>query len=324
MDKEQHYSQDYEQHESKLLESIEYPVGVFYVDLNEMYMQHNGWHWHEEMEFDIINSGCARVTVGEDTVLLKAGQGIMINHDALHKIACADSGNCTYFSIAFHPSFLFGYSAMLLSVKYLTPVLGSTTKFLVLSEENRYENDILEHLGNIAAINLSQKFGFELATKSELCQIWMKLFKILKAPTVSTKETKSISLDEIRVKQALSYIQQHHTQPLSLDEISASIHISKSECCRCFKRVLGITPFEYLMKYRIYESARKIYIQDPVSDSISGLAVSVGFNNTSYYNKLFKKYLLCTPNAYKRKIKNNPDTVLDLFGQPLPAMNQEY
>ena len=86
-------------------------------------------------------------------------------------------------------------------------------------------------------------------------------------------------------------------EAVTLDDIANSIMVSKSECCRCFKRTLGITPFEYLMKYRIQESAKRI--QRRPQDSISEIAGSVGFNNTSYFNKIFKKYMECTPSEYR-------------------------
>ena len=109
-----------------------------------------------------------------------------------------------------------------------------------------------------------------------------------------------VSLDEQRVKQAMLFIRMHHAEPISLEEIAGSVHISKSECCRCFSRTLQMTPFEYLMKYRIFEATRKM-AQSPQEPpmSIADLAMSVGFNNTSYFNKLFKKYLGCTPTYYR-------------------------
>ena len=40
------------------------------------------------------------------------------------------------------------------------------------------------------------------------------------------------------------------------------------------------------------------------ADSIADLAASVGFNSPSYYNKLFRKYLNCTPTEYKKTLQN--------------------
>ena len=82
------------------------------------------------------------------------------------------------------------------------------------------------------------------------------------------------------------------------------MHISKSECCRCFKRVLQFTPIEYLMRYRILKAATMIQDNDPAYRNISDLAFNVGFNNVSYFNKVFKQYVKCTPSEYKKNLKN--------------------
>ena len=108
------------------------------------------------------------------------------------------------------------------------------------------------------------------------------------------------------MKEAILYIEEHYSENITLDDLAASIHLSKSECCRCFKRTLQLTPFEYLMKYRIFRAASILQMNVPAPRSMSALAFSVGFNNASYFNKVFKQYLHCTPSEYKRKIKNNP------------------
>lgn len=312
--------------------SLDYPVMVYYVNPSQMYLEHVSWHWHEELEFNIINNGRALITVGSDLIELSAGEGIFINQNALHTISSAEGSNCAYYSIVFHTSYLFGYGNTMMSVKYLLPVLNAGAQYLTLSETREEEGQILEHLGNIAALNLSHKYGMELMTKSELCQIWTHLLRLLppreangsaadntRGVAACIRENASVTQDAARVKQAITYIQDHYMLPLSLDDIAGSVHLSRSECCRCFKRALSMTPFEYLMTYRIYSAAQKLDAGDPCADSISVLAESVGFNNASYFNKIFKKYLHCTPGEYKQAMTGAPDFSLNVFGHPLAS-----
>ncbi len=90
-------------------------------------------------------------------------------------------------------------------------------------------------------------------------------------------------------------------EPITLNDIAEAILVSKSECCRCFKRATGLSPFEYLMKYRITESAK--YMHRKSHESISEIAGAVGFNNTSYFNKVFKKFMGCTPTEYRQSLR---------------------
>ena len=137
-------------------------------------------------------------------------------------------------------------------------------------------------------------------TKSVLLRIWYQLYK-MSTTLVSGSVPKTAVQDEQRVKQAILYIQEHFMETVTLEDIAGSIMVSKSECCRCFKRTLNTTPFEYLMKYRIMESTKRMHRKP--QESISEIAGSVGFNNTSYYNKIFRKYMDCTPTEYRNSIK---------------------
>ena len=99
------------------------------------------------------------------------------------------------------------------------------------------------------------------------------------------------------------YIQEHFMESVTLDDIAGSILVSKSECCRCFKRTTGLSPIEYLMRYRIMESAKHRHRQ--THEYISEIAGAVGFNNTSYFNKIFKKYIGCTPTEYRQSLRKH-------------------
>ena len=70
---------------------------------------------------------------------------------------------------------------------------------------------------------------------------------------------------------------------------------------QAFQRVLRVTPFEYLLKYRIFYATKLMQQQDPAASSISNLAITVGFGNISYFNKVFKRVLNMTPTEYKKQ-----------------------
>ena len=53
------------------------------------------------------------------------------------------------------------------------------------------------------------------------------------------------------------------------------------------------------MKLRIYEATKLLLDTSGQTLSVAETAASVGFNNTSYFNKLFKKYVGCTPTHYR-------------------------
>ncbi len=297
----------------------DYPVGVYYVEPAKMYMNYVRWHWHEEFEIDLVKDGTAEYTIGDEKVTVYEGQAIFINRNVLHSIHSVNNDNCIILSLLFHPHFLFSKEDSSLFTGYIKAVEEDPElKYMIFDKKDIRNRSVLSYLSDILDANFSQEFGYELVTKSSLCQIWLVLTKKIKhrAEPVTKKE-RALSPDEIRIKDAITYIEQHYFESITLDDIAASIHVSKSECCRCFKRAVSLTPFEYLMRYRILRAADKILQNDREMSSISELAASVGFNNTSYFNKLFKKYFNCTPTEYRKLSKIEHRDQLSPFGLSL-------
>lgn len=305
-------------YEKKVHGNLEYPVIVYFIDLYKSYMHSIRWHWHEEMEVIIVNSGRGEFLTDDESFILSPGQGLILNQNVIHSIRCVEDSNCTFYSLIFHPDFLFGNSNSFMRTQFLLPAQSfSILKALVLDEKDEWHESMLDALNEVIAVNLTKHFGYEMATKGYLCQFWANLVSRL-PQKAEIAHSPQISLDEQRVKQAMLFIRLHHADSLTLDDIADSIPVSKSECCRCFKRTIQMTPFEYLMKYRIFEASKKILDDNYAAHSISDLALSVGFNNISYFNKLFKRYLDCTPTEYREHVAATAATsVENPFSIPL-------
>lgn len=286
------------------LSDIDFPVNTYCTNLSQLYMRMVRWEWHDDVEITYVKSGHALLRLSDRNIPLSPGDGFFLNQNQLHSIRSADKEACILHTIKFHPSFLFGYGKTNMSAKYLTPILSSAfLHCLILKEQDDSTKEMFRLAEETFSYCLEKKFGYELAVKSLLCYFWKLLLPFAVPPDGVSAESPHISVDSARIKQAILFMEKNHMEPLTLEEIAASIHVSKSECCRCFQRSLGITPFEYLMKFRIFESTRKIMRGEEAANSISTLAASVGFNSTSYYNKLFKKYLNCTPTEYKKSLQ---------------------
>ena len=289
-----------------------FPVQLFSVDIHDLFMHMVRWHWHQEMEILMVRSGVADFFADDVCVRLHTGQGVLINRNVMHSMhLCDENMHCLVYSLKFHASFLFGYGNTTMSNKYLAPVFSSPSlRFVSLLDQDEWHLNLRQLADQIIAENITCQYGYELTTKACLCQLWKLLTEKTVHETNSISAAVTTSLDEMRVKDTILFIEEHYREPLTLDDLAGAIHISKSECCRCFKRTLQITPVEYLIKYRIFQAATLLQQGLPGIQTISDLAFYVGFNNASYFNKVFKQYLNCTPSEYRRKLKNN--SFLDL------------
>ena len=261
------------------------------------------WHWHDDLEFVWVHSGSLIVTIPEQTIVLQTGDGIFLNHTLLHTMHAAPGQICDIYSMRFYSKLLFPDKNASLAVQYLHPLLMTASlKHIHLTPNGGLKEHMLQTMEEIAEIYYARKNGFELNILSQLYALWADVNTYAQQHVDSPSLTNAVITDFNRVIEAIHYIANHYAEPITLEDIANSIHLSKSECCRCFKRTIALSPVEFLIQYRIMESIRKIQTREKVANSISALSVSVGFNSASYFNKQFKRYLKCTPLEYRKKL----------------------
>ena len=248
---------DYYIKRSRNLLQNDYPIEISCLNFTQADPLLIRWHWHEEIELEYIVSGQVYVTCEEENILASQGDLVFINQNVRHFITPVQTDGCLLYSIVVHPTFIFGFGQLELEKKYIAPVLhDSALKHIHITKDSPDYENYLSEIREILSLNDLKEDGYELLTKSVLLRIWYQLYK-MSTTLVSGSVPKTAVQDEQRVKQAILYIQEHFMETVTLEDIAGSIMVSKSECCRCFKRTLNTTPFEYLMKYRIMESTKR-------------------------------------------------------------------
>lgn len=112
-------------------------------------------------------------------------------------------------------------------------------------------------------------------------------------------EKLGISLrSQSRLRKMMRYIEANYSQKLYLEDIAQAANISKSEAIRCFQMGMQISPVEYLNQYRLCQARFEL---ETTEDSILHIAVAAGFDNSSYFTRIFKKTYGITPRELRKK-----------------------
>lgn len=104
-------------------------------------------------------------------------------------------------------------------------------------------------------------------------------------------------MDTNNITRAIYFIDKNLSEPLSLDEISKVGGLSRYHFARTFKAVTGISFKGYQNSKRI-EVAKKLLANR--ERSITDICFSLGYNDVSYFGRVFRKYEGMTPSAYKK------------------------
>jgi signal transduction histidine kinase/AraC-like DNA-binding protein len=98
------------------------------------------------------------------------------------------------------------------------------------------------------------------------------------------------------VKRAVAYLHQNYTHPLSRWEIAEAIGVSEDYLTRVFSRELGLSPWDYLNRYRV-NRAKELLSRTDVN--IRSVAHQVGFRDQAYFSRVFHKLTGISPNEFR-------------------------
>lgn len=101
------------------------------------------------------------------------------------------------------------------------------------------------------------------------------------------------------VRRAMAFIHAHFAEPITREEIAAHIGINADYLTDCFRQELGITPITYLRRYRVRQACELLRSS---SQSITQIAMHVGFADTAHFTRTFLREIGMTPKAYRRSI----------------------
>jgi len=98
------------------------------------------------------------------------------------------------------------------------------------------------------------------------------------------------------VRKAMAYIHEQYSLPLAREEIADHIGISADYLTDCFRQELGVTPSTYIRRYRIRQACELLRNTD---QSITQIALAVGFSDGAHFAHTFQREMGTTPRAYR-------------------------
>lgn len=270
-----------------------FPIGTGVSDIMKFCNHTFECHWHDGVELLYVVEGELDHRVNGVRYLMKKGDFMFVNSGSMHEGYATETGCAKYMVISFLLSILCPESNGRVAEKYFGETMdGKNFPVLFLDRDEEDTHTLISLCDEVARLNKERPHCYELAIKSLLFKVWAILFSRASENSAAIRHDPQID----RMKSAVSYINNNYQNKLSLEEIALACNLSKSEFCRCFKRVMHRTPFEYVTDLRVRKSIELLDAGKSVTES----AMSSGFFDSSYYTKTFKRYMGCTPREYVR------------------------
>nr|WP_245746017.1 helix-turn-helix domain-containing protein [Evansella caseinilytica] len=267
------------------------PVACYETTVNQNINGFIPLHWHDELQFVLILKGEAFFQINEEKITVREGEGLFINSGCLHMAKDKNESGCVYICLNVSPSFVLSQE---LYTTFVTPYIQATNiSYLHLVPKELWAKNILDAIMKINQLIKENPPYYEIDISLHLTLIWKNV--IVNGVQLEYEQTEMLKSQ--RMKQMLIWIHTHYTEKIMLDDIARAGGLSRSECCRYFKRILKKTPLNYVTDYRIQKS---LLLLQQSESNVTDVAYQVGFNSTSYFIDKFRKSMNMTPLAYKK------------------------
>ena len=110
------------------------------------------------------------------------------------------------------------------------------------------------------------------------------------------KQTKHETISDI--ERAVHYFNENYSKPITIEQYAQEHLMSVNWFIHSFKEVMHVPPMQYIVSLRI--AAAKGYLESS-NKNITEISNIVGYENSLYFSRLFKKYTGMTPSEYKKK-----------------------
>ena len=100
------------------------------------------------------------------------------------------------------------------------------------------------------------------------------------------------------VKRAVAYLHQNYARPLKRWEIAEAIGVSENYLSRVFNQELGLSPWDYLNRFRI---SRAKELLRRTQGSVKSVADQVGFKDQKYFSRVFHKLTNLSPSEFREQ-----------------------
>ncbi len=251
-------------------------------------------HWHEEFEITLVRKGSCTYQVDLQSYRITEGDLLLLPPGMLHGTGERPDAEFITDSLVFRLDMLESQLPDSCTTRFLAPLAGGTIRFPVyLAASDPAAGLLRSTFEAICDIFLKKPAGYELEIKSQLLHLFFLLYGHV--PYQKNDPTHSEITDKLKL--VLQFIQDHYQRTVTVQELADLCHFSEYHFMRFFKRHMNMTCIEYMNQYRLEMASRQLAGTEL---PITSIALESGFNNISYFNRVFKKKFGVTPKEYRK------------------------
>lgn len=246
-------------------------------------------HWHNEIEIIRVNSGVFNLNLNGITYSLTNGDIIFVECGTLHS---GDPENCFYECVVFDLNMLRRQKDKVSS--YISPFIDGRLGINCIIPDK--SSSVYLAVSNLFSVTKKADEFYELETYCIIFRLFSELYKTnIVAPMNKNPQTLKKNHTVINL---LNWIEDNYTENITLKKLSEISNLNEKYICRIFKEYTSKTPINYINEIRIEAACHEMTANHK---SITESAIMCGFNDLSYFSKIFKRYKNISPQKYRKQ-----------------------
>ncbi|MDO4305412.1 MAG: AraC family transcriptional regulator [Eubacteriales bacterium] len=257
-----------------------------------------GRHWHHTIEILYIAKGSFLLEINLEEYSLQEGDICFLNGEDLHQIT-GKVRDTRHEVLIFDPKILaFSYEDEF-EEQVLAPFISRRQILPHVLRTSDVNYEILKPvILQLMKISYEQPSGWYVSCKLLLLRLIASMYEhnmLLPADEMLSASDK-LKID--RYKKLVSYMEEHYSHPVSLQELADVISCNPQYLCRFFKEITGTSPVQYLIACRVEHACTLL---EETTDPILDVSMDCGFDNVSYFIRKFRQLKGCTPKEYRSR-----------------------
>lgn len=253
-------------------------------------------HHHTAIEISYIAEGHGMYRIHGEDVEINKGDVFIFGTNEVHWIYEINEP-MVLLNIQCEPRYIWSPQSGSFDNSLLDPFFNCTDTLKQTKADDPLSQEISEIMKKVQTELAKKRSGHEIIVRAYLFEILVLL---------SRKYNKESAVSNVRIgrlndmEAALRFIDENITAPISLDKIALNANMSRTYFCTVFKKLNGLSPWEYIGLKRIQMAQKLLEISQK---SILEISLECGFNNISHFNRAFKSATGRKPSEYRSKFK---------------------
>lgn len=251
-------------------------------------------HNHHGLEINYCLEGKGQYVIGENSYPIEPGDVFIINNMEYHR-AVNEDGRLKLLVIVFDAELVLSSSG---DYSYIRAFYEWKPSFRHrLSGQEFVTEGIRTLLEEMSQEWENQDSGYRLVLKADLMKLLALIYRRFEQAEGYGEQILLFQNGRNRLAAALSLMENHFQEELSLAELAKSVHMNPNYFSGQFSSLMGCTVSEYLVRRRLEHAALLLVT---TARDIAFVAMESGFRNVSYFNRAFRKHFGVTPGEYRK------------------------